>query len=129
MNVFFHFSALIAGGSYPLLLVLYQRAMDSLVDLGRIDDGNVTLNSTQSPNEIIYETMKDYFYLGSLSIILYWIAWRNWMVSAERQILRIRSALLRSVLRQEIGWFDTKTTGELTNHLVEDVDKVQHGIK
>ena len=73
--------------------------------------------------------MKHYFLLGALSVLLYYIAWRNWMVTAERQILRMRCTLFRSILRQEIAWFDKTSTGELTNRLVADLDKVQDGLK
>ena len=38
---------------------------------------------------------------------------------AERQVRMIRNSLFRSILRQEIGWFDVYKSGELTNRLTE----------
>ena len=128
---FLSVSAIFAGILYPLILILYSRVLDSFIELGRsAKEISTSIDLTNSSwFKIIRETMKDYFYLGAFSIIIYWIAWRNWMVAAERQILRMRLALFRSILRQEIGWFDKKSTGELSNRLVEDLDKVHDGIK
>ena len=70
-----------------------------------------------------------YFLLGALSIVFYWLAWSGWMISAERQVRRMRFALLRNVLRQEIGWFDVHSTGELNHRLIDDLEKIKDGIK
>jgi ABC-type multidrug transport system fused ATPase/permease subunit len=42
-------------------------------------------------------------------------------LSAERQAHKMRLALFRSALHQEIGWFDAHTSGELINRLTEYV--------
>ena len=41
------------------------------------------------------------------------------IIAAERQIIRMRLAFFRNVLRQEVGWFDTNTAGELSIKLTE----------
>ena len=45
------------------------------------------------------------------------------MIAAERQVRRMRYALFRSILSQEMGWFDTLNPGELSNRLVADLGK------
>ena len=42
-----------------------------------------------------------------------------WMIPAERQVLMMRKTLFKSILRQNIGWFDCYKSGELTNRLTE----------
>lgn len=42
-------------------------------------------------------------------------------LSAYRQTKRMRSAFFKSILRQEIGWFDVNPTAELNNRLSEYV--------
>lgn len=78
---------------------------------------------TGSSAENIRELLSYYVLLGFLSIILIWIAWTTWIVSAERQIRRIRFNLFRNILRQEIGWFDLHNTGELTSRLITDLGR------
>ena len=45
------------------------------------------------------------------------------MTAAERQVRRIRFALFRSIMNQEMGWFDQLNPGELSNRLVEDLSQ------
>jgi ATP-binding cassette, subfamily B (MDR/TAP), member 1 len=62
-------------------------------------------------------------------MLFFWTAWECWMISAERQVRRMRFALFRNILRQEIGWFDVHSTGELNHRLIDDLDKIKGGIK
>jgi ABC-type multidrug transport system fused ATPase/permease subunit len=43
------------------------------------------------------------------------------MAAAERQVRRIRFALFRSIMHQEMGWFDQLNPGELSSRLVADL--------
>ncbi|CAF4062772.1 unnamed protein product [Rotaria sordida] len=76
---------------------------------------------TQSPYDAIVGIINYFALLGSLSILCYWIAWASWIIAAERQVRRIRYALFRNILRQEIGWFDVHNAGELSNRLIRDL--------
>jgi ATP-binding cassette subfamily B (MDR/TAP) protein 1 len=69
------------------------------------------------------QIVKYYIILGFVNILLSWTAWSTWIVAAERQIRRIRFALFRNILQQEIGWFDLHNTGELSNRLIDDLGK------
>ncbi|KAI7832934.1 multidrug resistance protein 1-like protein [Kickxella alabastrina] len=51
-----------------------------------------------------------------------------WAIAAENQGLRIRKLYYKSILRQDIGWFDTVKTGELTTRITNDVNLVQDGL-
>ena len=44
-----------------------------------------------------------------------------WLMAAYRQAQKVRLHLFRSIMRQEIGWFDTHDAGELNTRLVEYV--------
>jgi ABC-type multidrug transport system fused ATPase/permease subunit len=46
-----------------------------------------------------------------------------WLMTSHRQTFKIRQSLLRAVLRQEIGWFDTHETGQIANRLSEYVNR------
>jgi ABC-type transport system involved in cytochrome bd biosynthesis fused ATPase/permease subunit len=45
------------------------------------------------------------------------------MMAAERQVRRMRFRLFRSIMHQEMGWFDQLNPGELSNRLVADLGK------
>ena len=52
------------------------------------------------------------FILSYLEVLLFELA-------SERQVKKIRLAFFKSVLKQEIGWFDVHGSGELTSMTVE----------
>jgi len=59
--------------------------------------------------------------LGCGVIAVAYLEMMCWYRSSYNQSERIRSSLFRSILRQEIGWFDTQEIGELNTRLVEFV--------
>lgn len=69
--------------------------------------------------EQIYIYSVYYIVLAVAVIITVFLATMLWNVSAYRQTRRIRQAFYRSVLRQEIGWFDVIDAAELSTMLAE----------
>ncbi|RUS90227.1 hypothetical protein EGW08_002008 [Elysia chlorotica] len=50
------------------------------------------------------------------------------IISAERQITRMRLAFYRAVVRQEMGWLDSRSPGELAVKLTDDIGKIHEAI-
>ena len=42
-----------------------------------------------------------------------------WNLSAHHQVQKMRKALYQSIIHQDIGWFDSIETGDITTRLVE----------
>ena len=55
--------------------------------------------------------------IGFAVVVAGYIAVVAWVVTTERQIKKMRLDFFRSLLRQDIGWFDGQQTGELNNRL------------
>jgi len=55
---------------------------------------------------------------------------RAWLytVAGERVVTDLRSDLYQAILRQDIGFFDTSRTGELTNRLAADTTVLQNTV-
>ncbi|CAF5081195.1 unnamed protein product, partial [Rotaria sp. Silwood1] len=138
-------AAIIAGGLFPVMLYLYRGVTNNLVDMGKFQrnitsDSSIieqsgqcfivpnTTGETETPQEAILGIIRYYVIIGFSSILCYWIAWSTWLLAAERQVRRIRYALFRNILRQEIGWFDVHNAGELSTRLIDDLDKIKNGI-
>ncbi len=66
--------------------------------------------------------------IGCVSIVFGYIQVLFWSVAAARQSRTIRQNLFRSILRKEVGYFDTHKVGELSIRLTDDVNKIQDGI-
>ncbi|KAK3742595.1 hypothetical protein RRG08_023427 [Elysia crispata] len=48
--------------------------------------------------------------------------------TSERQVIRMRLAFYKNIMRQEMAWFDANSCGELTVKLTEDVSRVHDAI-
>ena len=74
-----------------------------------------------SPTEAMRSIINYYVLLGFGSILFSYLSSVTWLTAAERQVRRLRFSLFRNILRQEIGWFDERNAGELSNRLVDDL--------
>lgn len=52
-----------------------------------------------------------------------------WMIAGERQAARIRSIYLKTILRQDVGFFDTEVnTGEIVGRMSGDTALIQEAM-
>merc|ERR1719209_629649 len=66
--------------------------------------------------------------MGSCVWLCGWVQAAGLMTVANRVSNRIRLEFFRSILRQDIGYFDTHSAAELNTRLLDDVTKVKNGI-
>lgn len=68
-----------------------------------------------------------YVFIGVAIYISSLIQITCWQVACERLTHRIRRSFFRSVLRQELAWFDKNQAGELSAKLNDDVERIRDG--
>lgn len=136
---------LLAAGSglaLPVYIIFLSDFTDVLVDYdlqfklenstscGRNDTSNVTAIHLSS--EDVYAIGRQFVIGTTVTGIIHWLMTYLFMVllnvAAERQAFRIRNLFLSSVLKQDIGWYDTHQTGEFASRTSEDLSKLQDGI-
>eukprot|EP00752_Nemacystus_decipiens_P001377 g1364.t1 len=76
----------------------------------------------------VNKNVRYFLYLAMIAFLLNTGLNTFFSVAAERQVRRMRLQYLRSSLRQEMGWFDTKRQGQLTARLKGDSLVVSQGI-
>lgn len=69
-----------------------------------------------------------YVYIGLFVYFSSLIQITCWQIACERQIHRIRLGFFKSVLRQELSWFDTNRSGELSSKFNDDIDRIRDGL-
>lgn len=70
--------------------------------------GNITNNYGETDLEAAAKnTMFNFFYIGAGALLAGWGMVGCWMIAGQRQSIACRREYLKSLLRQEIGWFDT----------------------
>ncbi|XP_010271025.1 PREDICTED: ABC transporter B family member 11-like isoform X2 [Nelumbo nucifera] len=104
------------GTSLPLMTVLFGELVDSFGQ--NANNNNVVHVVSKVSLKFVYLAM------GAGIASLFQVA--CWMVAGERQASRIRNLYLKTILRQDIGFFDKETnTGEVIGRMSGDTVLIQ----
>jgi ATP-binding cassette subfamily B (MDR/TAP) protein 1 len=88
-------------------------------------------DTTAARDALNSEVAKDALYLVYIGIGMLattYIYMYSWIYSGEMTTRRIREAYLRSVLRQNVAFFDKIGAGEVTTRITSDMHLIQEGI-
>ncbi|CAJ2658715.1 unnamed protein product [Trifolium pratense] len=89
----------------------------------------INIFGSTDPHHIVKEVSKAslwFIYLAVGSGIVSFLQVSCWMVTGERQAARIRSLYLKTILKQDIAFFDTETnTGEVIGRMSGDTILIQ----
>ncbi|XP_037094848.1 ATP-dependent translocase ABCB1-like [Pollicipes pollicipes] len=119
------FASLLASFVFPIEVLLFGRATDAMTTFA--------LNKTTDDNaELLSESM-DLFVYGSLCTAAFQQLMSLTYVfclyyTASDQACRIKQLFLRSALRQDMSWYDTKQMGDFTTRVTDDLKKIEDGI-
>ncbi|XP_050205105.1 ABC transporter B family member 11-like [Mercurialis annua] len=104
------------GFSLPLMSLL----------LGRMVDSFGTNQSNQNIVDVISKVSLQFVYLAIGAAVASFLQVSCWMVTGERQARRIRGCYLKTILRQDIAFFDIETsTGEIVGRMSGDTILIQ----
>lgn len=103
------------GISVPLMTVLFGELVDSFGQ-----------NQTKAVISVVSKVALKFVYLAVGSGAAAFLQVTAWMITGERQAARIRSLYLRTILRQDVAFFDKETnTGEVVGRMSGDTVLIQ----
>ena len=113
----------LAGPALRLLLTNTSNNSYFCAESGGGEIFDELLNFVCEPSETLKESVGVYsYYYVAIAVgvmITTFLSNALWNMSAYRQTLRMRMAFYRSVLYQEIGWFDVTESAQLSTRLAE----------
>ncbi|KAG0500935.1 hypothetical protein HPP92_001007 [Vanilla planifolia] len=108
--------ALANGAALPLMTVLFGNLIQSF-------------GGAEDIHDVVHRVSKvalEFVYLAVGSGVASFLQVACWMATGERQAARIRNLYLRTILRQEIAFFDKETnTGEVVGRMSGDTVLIQ----
>ncbi|KAF3332632.1 ABC transporter B family member 9-like isoform X2 [Carex littledalei] len=111
-------SAIANGLAMPLMTLIFGELIDAFG--GTIKD------------DVVHEVSKialKFVYLAAGSGVAAFLQVGSWIVAGERQSARIRGLYLKTILKQDIAFFDTETTtGEVIGRMSGDTILIQDAI-
>ncbi|CAF2176082.1 unnamed protein product [Brassica napus] len=104
------------GLGFPIMTILFGDVIDVF---------GQNQNSSDVSDKIAKVALK-FVYLGLGTLVAALLQVSGWMISGERQAGRIRSLYLKTILRQDIAFFDVETnTGEVVGRMSGDTVLIQ----
>ncbi|CAO1947832.1 unnamed protein product [Urochloa humidicola] len=111
--------ALANGVTQPIMTVIFGQVIEAFGGAVAVDDVLSRVN----------KAVLNFVYLGIATAVVSFLQVSCWTMTGERQATRIRSLYLKSVLRQEIAFFDVEmTTGQVVSRMSGDTVLVQDAI-
>ncbi|KAL0919048.1 hypothetical protein M5K25_011116 [Dendrobium thyrsiflorum] len=111
--------ALANGAALPIMTILYGKIIQSFAGAEQAND------VTPAVSKVTLE----YVYLAISSGLASFIQVACWMATGERQAARMRNLYLKTILRQEIAFFDKEIkTGEVVERLSGDTVLIQDAL-
>ncbi|KAJ2358561.1 hypothetical protein GGF43_000727, partial [Coemansia sp. RSA 2618] len=119
-------AACASGVTMPLMTLLFSNLAGTFLSFNFVDGGDKTQRHILDS-----ETRRYCWYFLGLGLGAWVVATVQklaWSVASERIGKRVREAFYVAILRQNVGWFDALSTGELTTRISGDVNLVQEGV-
>ena len=109
--------AIVYGAIVPGQFILFGEVTGEIV----LFDQCRAINCTELPDVegAVTKIAVWYVVMGIMHAVFAWVCLGLWGVSAERQVHKMRIALFRNIINQEIGWFDSNPSGELNTRMTE----------
>ncbi|EOA26469.1 hypothetical protein CARUB_v10022518mg [Capsella rubella] len=102
------------GLGFPIMTLLFGDLIDAFGQ-----------NQTDTTDKVSKIALK-FVWLGIGTFVAAFLQLSGWMISGERQAARIRSLYLKTILRQDIAFFDIDTnTGEVVGRMSGDTVLIQ----
>ncbi|KAJ1284937.1 hypothetical protein BS78_03G243600 [Paspalum vaginatum] len=107
------------GVTQPIMTVIFGQVINAFGDAADLSDVLPRVN----------KAVLNFVYLGIATAVVSFLQVACWTMTGERQAARIRSLYLKSVLRQEVAFFDVEmTTGQIVSRMSGDTVLVQDAI-
>ena len=113
------FGSIAYGVLTPAQFLLMNSVVDDFVDFVQCLRSNCT-NPVDLESSIT-DVAWWYIAFAFLNLAFAWLGLGLWGLTAERQVHKMRLAMFRNIIHQEIAWFDTHPSGELGTRLTEYV--------
>ncbi|KAH8284597.1 hypothetical protein KR018_005431 [Drosophila ironensis] len=124
-------AAVATGLTTPANSLIFGNLANDMIELGgmvagrtyRADDpaGNALLDKVQ-------EFSLQNTYIGIVMLVCSYLSITCFNYAAHSQILTIRSKFFRSILHQDMKWYDFNQSGEVASRMNEDLSKMEDGL-
>ncbi|KAK8108484.1 hypothetical protein PG984_014285 [Apiospora sp. TS-2023a] len=118
-------SSIAAGVPFPLIGIIFGQLLDNL-NSATCAAGDAATDATQYQAAVNDKVLK-VFYLALAQFVLIYIYIVSWNLFGDRLAHRLRAKYFRSLLKQEVSFFDKLPAGEVSSRLSGDIAIIKGG--
>lgn len=115
-------AAIVGGAALPVFTVLFGQLTSSFQKIA-IDAISFAHFDHELTSNVYY-----FIYLGVGELVTISIATIGFIYTGDHVVQKIRTEYLRAILRQNIAFFDSIGSGEITSRITADTNLIQDGI-
>ncbi|KAI3637877.1 hypothetical protein MIR68_004526 [Amoeboaphelidium protococcarum] len=141
LDKFLIFGGSLSGVAYgviqPLISVFLGGVVNALLEYAQVKylvsigvpvpQQQIDDSSSKARSEIVYNVLL-FIYVSIGALVSVYCMQACWVVAGQRQANRVRRLFLKSILSQDVQFFDEHEVGELTTRLSSDTTLFQEGI-
>ncbi|XP_046843213.1 ATP-dependent translocase ABCB1-like isoform X2 [Xenia sp. Carnegie-2017] len=117
----------IYGFVSPAQFIIFGKSTDDFVEY-TLWKMNISNSTEPDLEESLTTIALWYIAIAFANFSFAWMGLGLFGLAAQRQAYKMRAALFRNAIYQEVGWFDENSSGELNFILSDQIDKVADGI-
>lgn len=116
-------AAAASGVPFPLLGILFGQLIDDL----NSSSCDADYGNAETYQAAVNDKVLKVVYIGIAYFVLVYVCVGCWNLTGERLAQRLRERYLRSLLRQDVSYFDNLPAGEASSRLTGDISTIQQG--
>uniref|UniRef100_F6WW86 Uncharacterized protein n=1 Tax=Ciona intestinalis TaxID=7719 RepID=F6WW86_CIOIN len=125
--------AMVHGAAFPFMMTAFYNFRVSLITVAVLTYSFLNQNyicCLLLNRSFQYRSFNTSYYIGIACAVIVcgYLQVGNWVLASTRQTRKIRILFFRSIMKQEIGWFDVHHMGELNTRMSDDVNKISDAI-
>ncbi|XP_037713457.1 ATP-dependent translocase ABCB1 [Drosophila subpulchrella] len=125
-------SAVATGLTTPANSLIFGNLANDMIDLGGLAAGGKSYRADDDAGTLLLDKVREFSlqntYIGIIMLVCSYLSITCFNYAAHSQILTIRSKFFRSILHQDMKWYDFNQSGEVASRMNEDLSKMEDGL-
>ncbi|XP_026840827.1 multidrug resistance protein 1A [Drosophila persimilis] len=125
-------SAVATGLTTPANSLIFGNLANNFIDLTGADEGRTYQRDGDDEGDLLLDKVREFSlqntYIGIVMLVCSYLSITCFNYAAHSQILTIRSKFFRSILHQDMSWYDFNQSGEVASRMNEDLSKMEDGL-
>ncbi|KAH8400874.1 hypothetical protein KR009_001610 [Drosophila setifemur] len=124
-------AAVATGLTTPANSLIFGNLANDMIDFGGFETSR-SYRADDAAGNLLLDKVRDFSlqntYIGIIMLACSYISITCFNYAAHSQILTIRSKFFRSILHQDMQWYDFNQSGEVASRMNEDLSKMEDGL-